>query len=116
MSDLMPCPKCSSKYTYEYAGMCVCPECAYEWSKDNIDSNKEEEFIVKDANGNVIAEGDSVTLIKDLKVKGSSTTLKVGTKVKILRLVDGDHDIDCKIDGMGSMMLKSEFVKKAKAK
>ncbi len=116
MSDLMPCPKCSSEYTYEYAGMYVCPECAYEWSKEDIDANKEEEFIVKDANGNIIIDGDFVTLIKDLKVKGSSTTLKVGTKVKILRLVDGDHDIDCKIDGMGSMMLKSEFVKKAKAK
>ena len=116
MSDLIPCPKCKSEYTYEYAGMYVCPECAHEWSKDDIDFNKEEEFVVKDANGNLLADGDFVTLIKDLKVKGSSTNLKVGTKVKILRLVEGDHDIDCKIEGMGSMMLKSAFVKKAKSK
>jgi protein PhnA len=115
MNDLLPCPKCNSTYTYEYNMMYVCPECSHEWSKDEakIDNDK---FIVKDANGNLLEEGDYITLIKDLKVKGSSTILKVGTKVKILRLMDEDHNIDCKIDGMGSMMLKSEFVKKAKSK
>ena len=117
MSDLIPCPKCKSEYTYEYAGMYVCPECAHEWSKNDLEENlSDDKFIVKDANGNLLADGDFVTLIKDLKVKGYSTNLKVGTKVKILRLVDEDHDIDCKIEGMGSMMLKSEFVKKAKSK
>ena len=117
MNDLTPCPKCNSTYTYEYNMMYVCSECAHEWRinklEENIDSD---EFIVKDANFNLLKEGDYVTLIKDLKVKGSSTILKVGTKVKILRLIDEDHNIDCKIDGMGSMMLKSEFVKKAKSK
>lgn len=114
MSNLPPCPKCHSEYTYEDSELYVCPECAHEWSKnetaDNLDDDK---HIVRDANGNLLNEGDFVTIIKDLKVKGSSSILKVGTKVKILRLVDGDHDIDCKIEGIGSMMLKSVFVKKA---
>lgn len=111
MSNLPKCPKCNSEYTYEDGNMIVCPECAYEWNA-NIESPDNEEKVVKDANGNILADGDSVTIIKDLKVKGSSSVLKIGTKVKNIRLVDGDHDIDCKIDGFGAMKLKSEFVKK----
>jgi protein PhnA len=91
----------------------VCPECAHEWSKDAPAATADDVKIVTDANGNVLADGDTVTVIKDLKVKGSSSVVKVGTKVKNIRLVDGDHDIDCKIDGIGAMKLKSEFVKKA---
>ena len=105
MSDLPKCPECGSEYTYEDGSM-------YEWSKDAAEE-MEQELVVRDANGNVLADGDMVTVIKDLKVKGSSSVVKVGTKVKIIRLVDGDHDIDCKIDGIGAMGLKSEFVKKA---
>lgn len=112
MSDLPKCPECGSEYTYEDGSMYVCPECAHEWSKDAAEE-MEQELVVRDANGNVLADGDMVTVIKDLKVKGSSSVVKVGTKVKIIRLVDGDHDIDCKIDGIGAMGLKSEFVKKA---
>jgi protein PhnA len=112
MSSLPKCPKCSSEYTYEDGGMYVCPECAHEWSKESLHS-EEEKLVVRDANGNALADGDMVTVIKDLKVKGSSSVVKVGTKVKIIRLVDGDHNIDCKIDGIGAMQLKSEFVKKA---
>ncbi len=93
--------------------MYICPECAHEWSKDAAKTNTEDELVVRDANGNVLTEGDFITVIKDLKIKGSSSVVKVGTKVKIIRLVEGDHDIDCKIDGIGPMMLKSEFVKKA---
>jgi len=111
MSNLPNCPKCNSAYTYEDGLMLVCPECGHEWSLDAA-SNNEDEKVVKDANGNVLNDGDTVTIIKDLKVKGSSSTLKIGTKVKNIRLVDGDHDIDCKIDGFGAMKLKSEFVKK----
>lgn len=111
MSNLPNCPKCNSKYTYEDGNMFVCPECAHEWNEGS-EINNSEEKIVKDANGNILSDGDSVTIIKDLKVKGSSSTLKIGTKVKNIRLVDGDHDIDCKIDGFGAMKLKSEFVKK----
>ena len=92
--------------------MFVCPECAHEWSKEAVADGDEEAKIFKDANGNVLNDGDSVTVIKDLKVKGSSAVVKVGTKVKNIRLVDGDHDIDCKIPGIGPMKLKSEFVKK----
>ncbi len=115
MSDLLPCPKCASEFTYEYNGMCVCPECAHEWSKNEIaESSDDDKLVVQDANGNILNDGDYITLIKDLKIKGSSAVLKVGTKVKIIRLIEGDHNIDCKIDGMGSMTLKSEFVKKAK--
>jgi protein PhnA len=109
--DLPNCPQCKSSYTYEDGSLFVCPECAHEWAKEAETS--EEQKVVKDANGNILNDGDSVTVIKDLKVKGSSSTLKVGTKVKNIRLVDGDHDIDCKIDGFGAMKLKSEFVKKA---
>jgi protein PhnA len=114
MSQLPPCPKCNSEYTYEDAGLLICPECAHEWSKDAaVTSVDEDKLVVRDANGNLLNDGDYVTVIKDLKIKGSSSVVKVGTKVKINRLVDGDHDIDCKIDGIGAMMLKSEFVKKA---
>ncbi len=113
MSALPNCPKCKSEYTYEDGGMYICPECAHEWSKDAAKTSTEDELVVRDANGNVLTEGDFITVIKDLKIKGSSSVVKVGTKVKIIRLVEGDHDIDCKIDGIGPMMLKSEFVKKA---
>ncbi len=113
MTALPKCPKCSSEFTYEDGSNYVCPECAHEWSKDVPAETGEQKRVYKDAFGNVLADGDSVTVIKDLKVKGSSSTVKVGTKVKNIRLVDGDHDIDCKIDGIGSMQLKTEFVKKA---
>ena len=113
MSALPKCPKCSSEYTYEDGSMYVCPECAHEWSKDAATVSAEQKRVWRDANGNELQDGDSVTVIKDLKVKGSSSVVKVGTKVKNIRLVDGDHDIDCKIDGIGAMQLKSEFVKKA---
>lgn len=112
MSALPNCPKCNSEYTYEDGAMYVCPECAHEWPQATSD-NAEETRGVRDANGNLLVDGDSVTVIKDLKVKGTSLVVKVGTKVKNIRLVDGDHDIDCKIDGIGAMQLKSEFVKKA---
>jgi protein PhnA len=112
MSALPNCPKCNSEYTYEDGAMYVCPECAHEWPQAAAD-NADETRVVRDANGNLLVDGDSVTVIKDLKVKGSSLVVKVGTKVKNIRLVDGDHDIDCKIDGIGAMQLKSEFVKKA---
>ncbi|WP_042163103.1 zinc ribbon domain-containing protein YjdM [Paenibacillus gorillae] len=111
MAALPNCPKCNSEYTYEDGSLFVCPECAHEW---NLAADTTEEVkLVKDANGNLLNDGDSVTVIKDLKVKGSSSVLKIGTKVKNIRLVDGDHNIDCKIDGFGEMKLKSEFVKKA---
>ena len=112
MNYLPKCPKCSSEYTYEDGEMFVCPECAHEWPKMAA-TPMEEVRVVRDAVGNVLQDGDSVTVIKDLKVKGSSAVVKVGTKVKNIRLVDGDHDIDCKIDGIGAMSLKSEFVRKA---
>lgn len=114
MNTLPPCPKCASEYTYEDGLLLVCPECAHEWSKDETGASEtEDKLVVRDAHGNELNDGDSVTVVKDLKVKGSSTVLKVGTKVKINRLVDGDHNIDCRIEGIGAMMLKSEFVKKA---
>ncbi|MEV5029972.1 zinc ribbon domain-containing protein YjdM [Paenibacillus sp. LPE1-1-1.1] len=113
MTDLPNCPKCNSEYTYEDGNMLVCPECSHEWSLESDAPAGEADKIVKDANGNVLNDGDTVTVIKDLKVKGSSSVLKIGTKVRNIRLVDGDHDIDCKIDGFGAMKLKSEFVKKA---
>jgi len=112
MSTLPKCPKCGSEYTYEDGNMYVCPECAHEWSKDAAAETGEEARVIKDSVGNVLADGDTVTVIKDLKIKGSSSVVKVGTKVKNISLVDGDHDIDCKIDGIGAMSLKSEFVKK----
>jgi protein PhnA len=115
-TQLPKCPKCSSEYTYEDGTLYICPECAHEWSRTEAPAAAAEsssgERVYKDANGNVLHDGDSVTVIKDLKVKGSSLVVKVGTKVKNIRLVDEDHDIDCKIDGVGAMKLKSEFVKK----
>lgn len=110
MSTLPNCPKCNSEYTYEDGNLLVCPECTYEWTPGS--ERKEEEKVYKDANGNILNDGDTVTVIKDLKVKGSSSVVKQGTKVKNIGLVDGDHDIDCKIDGFGAMQLKTEFVKK----
>ncbi len=110
--SLPKCPQCNSEYTYEDGDNFVCPECAHEWPKQAAADVAEAQKVWKDANGNVLQDGDSVTVIKDLKVKGSSSVVKVGTKVKNIRLVDGDHDIDCKIDGFGQMGLKSEFVKK----
>lgn len=112
MSSLPPCPECGSEYTYEDGVMLVCPECAHEWSASEP-ASAEDGLVIRDANGNLLQDGDTVTVIKDLKVKGSSSVVKVGTKVKNIRLVEGDHDIDCKIDGIGAMKLKSEFVKKA---
>lgn len=111
MSSLPPCPKCQSEFTYEDGALLVCPECAHEWSADAAEGEGDAK-VIKDSVGNVLQDGDTVTVIKDLKVKGSSLVVKVGTKVKNIRLVDGDHDIDCKIDGIGAMKLKSEFVKK----
>lgn len=113
MNSLPPCPKCHSEYTYEDGALYICPECAHEWSKDAPAASEEQARVVRDAYGNVLNDGDSVTVIKDLKVKGSSSVVKVGTKVKNIRLVDGDHDIDCRIEGIGAMQLKSGFVKKA---
>jgi protein PhnA len=113
MSSLPKCPKCGSEYTYEDGTMYVCPECAHEWAVGVASESVEQESVVRDAYGNELHDGDTVTVIKDLKVKGSSTVVKVGTKVRNIRLVQGDHDIDCKIDGIGAMQLKSEFVKKA---
>jgi protein PhnA len=112
MSETPKCPSCSSEYTYEDGDLYVCPECAHEWPKSQAES-AEESSVVRDAFGNVLNDGDSVTVIKDLKIKGSSSVVKVGTKVRNIRIVSGDHDIDCKIDGIGAMQLKSEFVKKA---
>ncbi|MEK4487627.1 zinc ribbon domain-containing protein YjdM [Psychrobacillus sp. FSL H8-0484] len=112
MSAFPNCPKCNSEYTYEDGSLFICPECAHEWTAVADQESNEDQKIVKDANGNVLNDGDSVSIVKDLKVKGSSSTLKIGTKVKSIRLVDGDHNIDCKIDGFGAMKLKSEFVKK----
>lgn len=113
MSTLPTCPQCDSEYTYEDGAMYICPECAHEWPKHGAAESADDTKVVKDANGNLLHDGDTITVIKDLKVKGSSLVVKVGTKVKNIRLVDGDHDIDCKIDGIGAMKLKSEFVKKA---
>jgi len=113
MEKLPNCPKCNSEYTYEDGSLLVCPECGHEWTIALEAEAAGDEKVVKDANGNVLSDGDSVTIIKDLKVKGSSSSLKIGTKVKNIRLVDGDHNIECKIDGFGEMKLKSEFVKKA---
>ncbi len=107
--SLPSCPKCNSEYVYEDGNLLVCPECGYEFSADDLN---EQETIIKDSNGNVLNDGDTVTVIKDLKIKGTSSAVKVGTKVKNIRLCEGDHDIDCKIPGHGAMKLKSEFVKK----
>lgn len=115
MTELPPCPKCESTLTYEDGALFVCPECAHEWqSADPAEpSASEQKSVVRDAVGNELHDGDAVTVIKDLKVKGSSLVVKMGTKVKNIRLVEGDHDIDCKIDGIGAMQLKSQFVRKA---
>ncbi|MEK7991164.1 MAG: zinc ribbon domain-containing protein YjdM [Thiotrichaceae bacterium] len=111
MSTLPICPKCSSEYTYEDGTMYVCPECGNEWDISAA-ANESTGLQIKDSNGTLLTDGDTITVIKDLKVKGSSLVVKVGTKVKNIRLVEGDHDIDCKISGVGAMQLKSEFVKK----
>jgi protein PhnA len=113
MTQLPLCPECQSEYTYEDGDNYICPECAHEWTKTASTEPTEAGKVIRDANGNVLQDGDTITVIKDLKVKGSASVVKVGTKVKNIRLVDGDHDIDCKIDGFGAMKLKSEFVKKA---
>jgi protein PhnA len=113
MSDLPPCPECNSEYTYPDRDHYICPDCGHEWSTSSITEPSTDDNIVKDAVGNVLQDGDSITVIKDLKVKGATQALKVGTKVKSIRLVEGDHNIDCKIPGFGAMKLKSEFVKKA---
>ncbi len=115
MSNLPHCPLCNSAYTYEDRNLYVCPECAHEWSGQAETGAGDEPAPVRDANGNTLQDGDTVTVIKDLKVKGSSSVLKVGTRVKNIRLVEGDHNIDCKIDGIGAMKLKSEFVRKVQA-
>ncbi len=110
MTDtLPPCPECSSTYTYQVDALLICPECGHEWAFAAPSDAKAE---VRDSVGNVLQDGDTVTVIKDLKVKGSSSVVKVGTKVRGIRLVDGDHDIDCKVPGIGQMGLKSQFVKK----
>ena len=111
MTDLPPCPACGSALTYPDGPQLVCPECGHEWSPDFVEA--EARRVHRDAVGNVLADGDAVTLIKDLKVKGASSALKAGTKVRNIRLVDEDHDIDCRIDGFGAMKLKSEFVRKS---
>ena len=111
MTTLPPCPQCQSAYTYEDRGMLTCPECGHEWSAHAV-TDAVDDTTIRDANGVVLQDGDTVTVIKDLKVKGSSSVVKVGTKVKNIRLVGGDHDIDCKIPGIGPMSLKSEFVRK----
>ncbi|QSA96022.1 zinc ribbon domain-containing protein YjdM [Methylococcus sp. EFPC2] len=113
MSQLPKCPQCNSEFTYEDGDLYICPECSHEWAKGAAAESADQARVVRDAYGNTLNDGDSVTVIKDLKVKGSSLVVKVGTKVKNIRLVEGDHDIDCKIDGIGAMQLKSEFVKKA---
>lgn len=110
METLPNCPECGSSYTYEDGALFICPECAHEWS--GTEETEVTEELVKDSNGNILTDGDSVTVIKDLKVKGASQPIKQGTKVKNIRLVEGDHNIDCKVDGFGPMKLKSEFVKK----
>jgi len=112
MPSLPPCPTCQSALTYEDGALLVCPECATEWSP-HVEVAEADAVVIRDANGNVLQDGDTVTVIKDLKIKGSSQVVKVGTKVRNIRLVGGDHDIDCRIDGIGAMKLKSEFVRKA---
>lgn len=113
MSDIPQCPECGSEYAYEVQDLFNCPDCGHEWRGADKSESGEDNPTVKDAVGNILQDGDAITVIKDLKVKGASQPLKVGTKVKSIRLVEGDHNIDCKIPGFGAMKLKSEFVKKA---
>ncbi|WP_413669963.1 zinc ribbon domain-containing protein YjdM [Mucilaginibacter sp. Mucisp86] len=113
MTELSPCPICKSTFTYEMNGLLACPECGHEWTPEEEDNSSGDQFVVKDSNGNILQNGDAVVIIKNLPVKGSPQGIKAGTKVKNIRLVDSDHNIDCKIDGFGAMALKSEFVKKA---
>ena len=114
METIPPCPECTSAYSYDAGALFACPECGHEWSKEaNQQEGEGQSSVVRDANGNELQDGDTVSVIKDLKVKGSSLVVKVGTKVKNIRLVAGDHDIDCRVPGIGAMQLKSEYVKKA---
>ena len=112
MENLPPCPACNSIYAYEMEEKMVCPECSFEWTAESVEE-EEPGLVVKDANGNLLADGDAVVVVKNLPVKGSPQPVKAGTKVRNIRLTEGDHNIDCKIDGFGQMALKSEFVKKA---
>ena len=113
MSELPPCPKCNYEYTYPNENLMVCPECFHEWNPSEILNTDEASLKVLDSNGNELKDGDTVIIIKDLPVKGAPKPVKMGTKVKNIRLTQGDHNIDCKIEGFGAMGLKSEFVKKA---
>jgi len=113
VSDTPNCPECDSEFVYQDGNLNVCPVCAHEWPIGSAEETAEGRLLVRDVHGNVLHDGDTVTVIKDLKVKGTSSVVKVGTKVRNIRLVEGDHNIDCKVDGVGSMSLKSEFVKKA---
>lgn len=112
MQSLPPCPQCASALVYEDGALLICPECAYEWAPASADDSADEAPVYRDVNGVTLTDGDTVTVIKDLKVKGAAQTLKAGTKVQNIRLVGGDHDIDCRIEGFGAMKLKSEFVRK----
>lgn len=112
MSEIPPCPKCNSEYAYPTDALLMCPECGHEWNPADSAQPEEVGLVVKDANGNVLQDGDAVVIVKDLPVKGAPKPIKAGTKVKNIRLTEGDHNIDCKIDGFGSMALKSEFVRK----
>ncbi|MCB0795912.1 MAG: alkylphosphonate utilization protein [Flavobacteriales bacterium] len=112
MTDTPPCPQCNSSFAYPTGQSLMCPECGYEWNPEEVAAENAAP-VVRDANGNVLQDGDDVVIVKDLPVKGASKALKAGTKVKHIRLVEGDHNIDCRIDGFGAMALKSEFVKKA---
>ena len=115
MEELPNCPKCGCEYTYEDGSLIICPECAHEWPADAVESEDNDTLVVKDANGTILSDGDDVTVIKDLKVKGSQSGIKVGTKIKGIRLVEGNdgHNIDCKVAGVGAIKLKQEFVKKS---
>lgn len=113
MNELPKCPSCDSGLTYQDGEQFICPECGHEWSAGEATADSDAPVVHKDAVGNILVDGDSVTITKDLKVKGASSALKAGTKVRNIRLVEGDHNIDCKIDGFGPMKLKSEFVRKA---
>jgi protein PhnA len=117
MPNISPCPQCQSTYGYEDRGVVICPECGHEWSGEDAAASEgaPDQAVIRDANGTPLRDGDTVTVIKDLKIKGSSAVVKVGTKVKNIRLVGGDHDIDCKIPGVGPMGLKSEFVRRSSA-